>query len=300
MARLKEAEVSPKDLTEYLDTSSDFAFELKVQQQLVRHGFDCEHGGTYEDPISGKLRQFDLRARRKYGYARVALAVECKQLRPHFPLMVLRVPRRNEESFHEVLLIVDPEKHDIDEAQSIMVPAFQRYAKNLRVAPTQCLYEAKTPVGKSCTQVGRDANGAIVANSSEAFEKWSQAISSARGLVDYECADIPSNKEGWILSMVLPVMVVPDDRLWSADFDQDGKLVSGPDRTNRCPYLLNAVATGGDQLRSTSYTISHVEFVTTTGLDWLLDQFGGDRGPNEALFPYRNVFGQTRPSSGLR
>lgn len=62
MAKLKNKEISESDVLEYVEEQSDFAFELRVHRQLLACGFECEHGGTYEDPITSKIRQFDQQA----------------------------------------------------------------------------------------------------------------------------------------------------------------------------------------------------------------------------------------------
>lgn len=49
------------DLTEFLDTSSDFGFEQEIFRTLIGIGFKAQHGGTYADPITGLPREFDIR-----------------------------------------------------------------------------------------------------------------------------------------------------------------------------------------------------------------------------------------------
>jgi hypothetical protein len=62
MAKLKTDEILPEDLVEYLNSYSDFSFELAVLKMLRTSDIDCEHGGYYEDPITKKSREFDIRA----------------------------------------------------------------------------------------------------------------------------------------------------------------------------------------------------------------------------------------------
>lgn len=100
-SRTKAGPIGEDDLTKYLDEYSDFAFELKTLEKLNAHGFNCEHSGTYDDPITKVPREFDLRATRTIDRFRVRLAVECKNLKADFPLLILCVPRRPEEAFHE-------------------------------------------------------------------------------------------------------------------------------------------------------------------------------------------------------
>lgn len=98
MAKLKNIEISASDINEYLDSYSDFSFEVKTQKELVNLGFQCQHGGTYEDPITGKSREFDIRATKRYEYHesfiyRLCLSVECKNIRANCPLVIHCSPR---------------------------------------------------------------------------------------------------------------------------------------------------------------------------------------------------------------
>ena len=62
MAKLKNDPIDSTDLVEFLDTSSDFAFELACVKRLSELGYRCQHGGSYVDPVTKKARQFDIRA----------------------------------------------------------------------------------------------------------------------------------------------------------------------------------------------------------------------------------------------
>ena len=85
MAKLKANPITGADLTTFLNTDSDFAFEMKVLRWLENNGFCCRHSGTYRDPVTGKLRQFDIRSEITSGTGTLALAVECKNLRQNGP-----------------------------------------------------------------------------------------------------------------------------------------------------------------------------------------------------------------------
>jgi len=80
MVKLKEAPIIDTDLIDYLSTESDFAFELHVLNTLIAHGFTCEHGGSYDDPVTKKPREFDIRATKTLGHFHIRLAVECKNV----------------------------------------------------------------------------------------------------------------------------------------------------------------------------------------------------------------------------
>jgi len=54
--------ITAADISEYLQTRSDFDLELFVCRALRERGYVTAHGGTYIDPAKGIPRQFDVRA----------------------------------------------------------------------------------------------------------------------------------------------------------------------------------------------------------------------------------------------
>lgn len=77
MAKLQESQIGAADMLEYLSGYSDFSFELQTLRLVRGHGLDCEHGGLYEDPITKKMREFDIRAFARAGVYSVRIAIEC-------------------------------------------------------------------------------------------------------------------------------------------------------------------------------------------------------------------------------
>jgi hypothetical protein len=105
MAKLKTDAIKASDIAEFLERSSDFSFEMAVLHELTALGFSCTHGGTYRDPITGKNREFDIRAKIiKAPSYNLTLAVECKNLRPNFPLLISCVQRQKSEAIHQVII----------------------------------------------------------------------------------------------------------------------------------------------------------------------------------------------------
>jgi hypothetical protein len=45
--------ITSDDLQEYLADASDFGFELRTLNQLHTARLTCQHGGLYEDPVTG-------------------------------------------------------------------------------------------------------------------------------------------------------------------------------------------------------------------------------------------------------
>jgi len=103
MAKLKDNPISVSDLNEYLSGQDDFRLEIAVLKNFKKRNLEVLHGGTYEDPVTKLARQFDIRGSvRKNGFS-VHLAIECKNLKESYPLLVSTLPRTYEESYHEVI-----------------------------------------------------------------------------------------------------------------------------------------------------------------------------------------------------
>jgi hypothetical protein len=289
MAKLKFDPILKSDLTDFLKTSSDFAFEIHVLNELTRLGFECEHGGSYTDRVTRKPREFDIRATKRYGKCFVRLAVECKNLRPNYPLLISCLPRRPEESFNDLSISVNPAEVPLEKRQPYSVPAFAKVSKCLRLTKGQSLYRPKEPVGKACDQVGRSTAGEFVSGDADIYAKWSQALSSADDLVDLACHDGRDRTGNIAASLVLPILAVPDGQLWIVTYNSDGNLISGPENTDRCPYFVNLTYHNSGDGHSESITLSHIEFTTTTGLSSLVDALFGDEQKLANTFPNQQI-----------
>ncbi|HUU94997.1 MAG TPA: hypothetical protein VM487_04600 [Phycisphaerae bacterium] len=297
MAKLKPGPIDERDLVAYLNSHSDFAFEISVLNRLTSQGFTCEHSATYEDPITKKPRQFDLRAKKAFDTKLIRLAVECKHVGANYPLLISCMPRRDEESFHEVVYSVDPARVSLRETSGPRIPAFEMRATTARITGANSVYKPGQPVGKSCEQVGRTTNDELTGSDSGIFTKWSQALSSAQDLVDSACYDGENGSELAYLSVVVPVVVIPDGSLWAASYDSDGAVRDAPRQESRCPFVVRMQYAGGDAMHGMNYTISHVEFVTMSGLDELIRDLCGDDSKLDALFPVGEVMSQIKKQS---
>src|SRR5437660_6758910 len=102
--QLKDEAIRSSDISEYLQSEDDFAFELEVLRSCQVGGFEVRHGGAYQDPVTRKDRQFDIRLMGHKDRSVIKLAIECKNLKPNFPLLVSRIPRLPEESVHDIVL----------------------------------------------------------------------------------------------------------------------------------------------------------------------------------------------------
>jgi hypothetical protein len=68
--------ITKAEIDKFVAEDSDFGFEMSVLAELRTLGFECSHSGTYSDPMTKKIRQFDLRATIERADCKLALAVE--------------------------------------------------------------------------------------------------------------------------------------------------------------------------------------------------------------------------------
>jgi hypothetical protein len=260
MAKLGTAPITATDLKEFTHTDSDFAFEMMVLNWFQNNGFGCQHSATYRDPITGKLRQFDIRAEITSDIHTLALAVECKNLRPNFPLLISTMPRTDAEAFHSVILF------HRGTANSFEVKTVDRIG----------MYRPTCPVGKTTDQIGReDHSRELVSNDEQTFDKISQAINGCRDLVarfSNEVSDVQRR-------IIVPVLVVPSGTLWQVSYDATGAIAIPPTQVQHSNVFLDsswdAKSPYGDEL---SYRISHLEIVAFDGLNDAVNAWLSPRG----------------------
>jgi hypothetical protein len=281
----KEIDVS--DMANYLKTESDFGFEIQVVNAFRCLGWDVQHGGTYIDGVTRKPRQFDLRVTGADPKRTVRLAVEVKNLKTTYPVLVSCLPRNPEESFQHVALSLNLDYVTFADSpqrgRQIAMRANEPDVRTLEITGANCIYSIGEPVGKAVSQVGRDSNGKFrSSDDSEVYGKWSQAISSADELVAMSSSDGERSEASICFSIVVPVLVVPDNTLWRCCFDFDGKPTIPPEQCKRVQLFIGkSCQYGGYAYIGEPYTLSHLEIVTLSGIDTLL----GDLTKNDLIIP---------------
>lgn len=253
-------DVTKADIEQFLSTSSDFTFELRVLQHASGVGLHCRHGGTYDDPITQKARQFDIQAESvpvRPPDATFRFAIECKNLRPTFPLVVHRVPRASNEAFIDAICSSKP--------PNALGP--YPYGERVRLAGARSPYEAGQPVGKAFDQIGKDKVGEVFAEDRDVFEKLTQALASGYDLIQTSHF---AGREGLACGVVLPIVVVPDSMLWVVDYDANGNITSGPVTAAEASYFVGKHWFVSEAPGGRWYTLSHLELCTITHLQsWL-------------------------------
>lgn len=268
MAKLKRDPITLDDMRQYVQSDDDFRFEMETLQMLDKASETAlpgtktiEHGGTYIDLVTGKSREFDIRLAYVSGSGKdvqlvMACAIECKNLRSNFPLLVSRMPRRKEESYYEVVKSTANSESSVEE---IRADFDERHP-----------YLEQTPVGKGVVQVGKPVSADLpdfYALSSDAHDKWSQAIHSSLDLLIAGCSHQLGKNPVVCLTWVLPILVVPDGMLWVQDYGRDGTRSDDPKPADVASVYVGRELVGRDRrANSHSYRISHYEIVTLSHL----------------------------------
>jgi hypothetical protein len=270
MAKLDSEPVDKPLIQQYLAENDDFAFEIRCLRELRKRPLTIEHAGTYSDPVTNKSRQFDIRVRVDHDYRQIALAVECKNLKSNFPLVVSRLPRTSHEAFHHLLIPGDSRLLRPSESRSILAPG--------------SFYKENHMVGKSTVQVGRTKDSKLLhGDDSEVHDKWAQAVSSAYELISDAADKVASPETGIVAVFVLPVVVVPNQMLWVVDYSTDGDLIGEPNRIEETDFFLDHSPWRMGQFFS--YTVSHLHFVTLNGLLSLADRLVANPKFINTIFP---------------
>jgi len=240
----------------------DFGFELRVgsilnivnsrpvapdNERII--GGILQHGGTYKDQVTGKTRQFDYRsAIVRQDSKAVYMALECKNLNPDLPLVICGRLRNHNESYHVFI------------GQEAGFPVLKKSIGSF--------YRTGEFVGKSLLRI-KEKNGKHCAdNDSEIYDKWSQALASS-----YDLASDALNRTKRIQNgFVMPVVVLPDDSLWCAELDPEGKLSKNPAKTDACKYFVEHEL----KIGQSSIVLTHIHFVTCKGLRTLLEWLVND------------------------
>jgi hypothetical protein len=251
------------DISEYLASVDDFAFEREVYHVAHSLRFEAEHAALYTDPVTEKPRQFDVRASYTAGTDKIALAIECKGLSRDFPLLLSCVPRTGPEAYHQILI-----------ADDVMGPG-QSFTR-IRTVPSKEYYSPYAPnrgVGKSMRQVRREVKGlkaGQMVSGEDIFDKWMQALASLSEMIDSGARQLRAGKKLVHQIAFLPILVVSDGTIWVADYSSRGELQREPFEVDSIEYYLARkypLAREG-----VSLTITHLHIMTRTKIRSFLEE----------------------------
>jgi hypothetical protein len=278
MANLKDTPITKADIEEYVNGYSDFAFEIFVLKELNSLGFSCEHAGTYEDPVTNKTREFDIRAKKVISddldcKTQIFLSVECKNLKDNFPLIVHCLPREENECQFNLICASAREKNEFRSnlLSASALPKIGDRAKSVRLSGDKSPYRKRQAVGKSLVQLGRRVHDRqLTGNDSEVFDKMSQALNASYDLI--EEAHYAAGDGVNVISAVVPVIVVPDNRIWTVHYNHKGEIERGPTIEGNVEYYIDKswnIIDFGPRW----YNLSHLEIVQISHLSEMIKKY---------------------------
>lgn len=262
--------ITPEKIKDIVVNESDFGHEMRVGSILgnrnLGYASSCyepttfyppDHGGTYKDPVTGKPRQFDFRLQVTRGWPttpkfRIWMAVECKNLNPSHPLVICGRPRTTEESYN--VFVVRPDKNTAQLKQH---------------AGRGSYYKPNEFVGKDLLRLKDKAGKLHADNDSEIYDKWAQALASSHELVNQAVNAYTTER---FTTFVMPLVVVPDEALWSVDYDAKGQ-PGDPTKVNQCAFYVGHPLDIG-----TRFVLTHIHFATCAGLVEMLAGFNANDG----------------------
>lgn len=259
--------ITSADINEYLDQSDDFDFELQVARIFSDSKIRCQHNGTYADPVTGKYREYDIRAFHKINNIGILFTVECKNISDIKPLIISCVRRKPQESFHK-LIKWEPVSKDSDDSFTFL----QYSQKTIKTISKSDLYPSEEFTGKSMNQISKNQNK-LIGSDAEIFSKFSQAISSG---IQWESENSDVNVSASLKCeyfIFIPVVVIPNNKLWVVEYNNMNR--AEPKTVDQCTYFIRhqfrepkkvvSVHKNGPQIDRT-YNASHLHFFTVDGL----------------------------------
>jgi hypothetical protein len=264
--------IKAEDIEAQLTERDDFDLELRVFREMNQRSWNPHHGGTYTDPVLGKLRQYDLRGYRGFALNRhIAMATECKSLTPEYPLVISRVRRSDVDSFHDLMKLWRPAP-----GKGPLVTAVSSGPQGLQ------LYATGDWLGKSSTQIrhgNTSAKSKYQTSDSEVHDKWTQALSSAGDLLDaVKNVSVPDKAgDHPTLVFVMPVLVVPDGTLWAVDYEEDGTR-GKPHQVEVAVLYVDRVKRFTAQDGGLSYKLNNLNIHTLTSFSAMLRNLDSPTG----------------------
>lgn len=246
MAKYNPPPLTQSDLSNFVSESSDFAFEMSTLALLRSLDLDADHASTYVDPLTSRLRSYDIRARWNDEGKSIRFSVECKHLRNTAPLLIHATPRLEAEAFHTIII----------RYRSGAMPIHDEHAWST-------VYEPGGAVGRQTDQPTKDKDG-FRSIDAATYDKWLQAVNGCSGLLE-EMVRTPLYKKPEVCAIV-PILVVPQDTLWQLDYDSAGTVTKPVRSIERTTLILRHACRVSTPFVSVNYNISHLEIVTLPAL----------------------------------
>jgi hypothetical protein len=186
--------------------------------------------------------------------------VECKNVRENYPLLVSAVPRKKNEAYHDVI-IIHPQRGNSTEIREIKGSS---------------IYKGDEMVGKALAHVGvTERKGELTGDDSETFARIHQAINSAEELIIEAMRDASPP----FIRVIVPVVVVPEGRLFQAEYDSTGSLTRSPYPVKQATLFLDHAWSHEKGIEGKLYyTMTHLHIVTLDALEAATGHWIGSKG----------------------
>lgn len=273
--------ITPEDIKTVIATES-FGHEMRVRRILraYRRESQLEHGGGYRDPQTKKIREFDFRWIFRQDETVLSLAIECKNVSLETPVIISGSKREPREARHA--LVESRKGGTFTTMPGYFDVAAAGVIRNLPADVS--IYPSDNFVGRNILQLkpGQKAGSYIAARDSDVYDKWFQALASAFDLVRdalryAERLGIPH-----VFTLILPVVVLPDETLWQAEYTENGDLLRDPVKTDQCEMYVGRSVTPPHEIGDITapYNFSHLHFFTSKGFISFLLNATGRSGDN--------------------
>jgi hypothetical protein len=254
----KEQPLSQEDVQEFLDAGreADFLLEIEALRLLDEMSYRLDFCGRYDDAASHKTREFDLQAWQTGNDGRtVVLAVECKNISENSPILALCSPTTNRERY-----IAFIERKKPTEGLNHLSSPFK--VKRCEWPPyIENEYDCRT-IEQIARQVKGNQGPKIVAAGNQVYSKWEQATASLGALIRQAAEDaLPIENECYFF----PILVVPDETLWSVCYDLKGKRTVPPGKVDFVLQSISLRCEFGSKPPHESLHISKMHVTTLTG-----------------------------------
>jgi len=276
-----DTEYSQK-IAEALDESDSFAFEMQILRMMTNFTHwnsdwqaTIEHGGYYIDTVEGKRRQFDIRTIHTRATDTILMAIECKRIHESSPVVVSRVDRRDEESYHCIL------------DQPLRIGGHAPKPQARRQQHNSLFYEARHPVGKSLANPKMNSGKVDLSNDNGIYDRYSQAISSVEAMLHDHIRilgmKLPPSTGSNSRIAAFPILVIPDHCLWVVDYDEKGERRRPPEKAQSVYVYL------GREVRNLDcegrFILSHFHIVTESVLlNFASSLVGKNQSPLDRVF----------------
>ena len=278
--------ITKLDIDEFIQSKSDFGFEIKVKQAISELGIVPLHGGTYIDPVTQKTREYDFRFTFTQNCIHLHASVECKNISEYSPVLVSCLPRSKVESKLRFFLgnrrkfLPSTSKRKTNYGLGSLFHPLD-YERPPR-------YPISEPCGKAVNQVSRSKNGKLSGGDADVFDSWSQAVSS---IITYsqEPRSIIAPDDEYELHIFMPFVVFPDDRLWFIAYNNFGEIIIPSQKTDNISIYINKFHKSSDPSRLPELVISHIEFMTLTGFKGFIEKINNEQNYLSDLCPTEMV-----------